>query len=69
MPQGVHKSKKPSGFQQRKLRKAKEEVLKEYEGSMLPFLKLSGQSQLPADEGGIFESDSTLDVLQVQPSP
>ena len=67
MPRGVHKSKRPSGFQHRKVRKAKE-ALKEYEGSMLRFVKLSGKSQQPDNEADIFESDSLLDVLQVQPS-
>ena len=63
MPQGVHKLEKPSGFQHRKVRKAREESLKEYEESMLRFAKMSGKSQQPDDEAGIFESNSTLDVL------
>ena len=70
MPQEVQKSKKPSGFQQRKVRKVREEALKEYERSMLPFVKLRGKSQQPNHKGGIFDSDSTLDVRQVQvPGP
>ena len=56
-------------FLLRKDRKASEEALKEYEGSMLRFIKMSGRSQQPDDEAGIFKSDSTLDVLQIQPSP
>ena len=63
MPRGVHKSKRPSGFQKRKVRKAREEALKEYEGSMLRFVKLNGKSQLTNDEVGIFESDNTKDVF------
>ena len=68
MPRGAHKSKRSSGFHHRKIRKAKEEALKENKGSILRFVKLSGKSQQPDDEAGIFESNSTLDVLQVQPS-
>ena len=63
MPREVHKSKRPSGFQQKKFRKAKEEALKEYEVSMLRFVKLSGKSQPPDDEASIFESDNTKDVF------
>ena len=63
MPRGVHKSKRPSGFQQRKVRKAREEALKKYERSMLRFVKLRGKSQQPDDEAGIFESDNTKDVF------
>ena len=40
MPREVDKLKKNCGFQQRKLQKAREEALKEYEGSMLRFVEL-----------------------------
>ena len=69
MLMGVHKLERASGFQHRKVRKAREEALKEYEGSMLRFVKLSGKSQQPDKEACIFESDSTQDVLQLQLSP
>ena len=58
MPRGVHKSKKPSGFQHKKVRKARKEALKECEGLMLRFVKLSGKSQQPDDEASIFECSS-----------
>ena len=63
MPRGLLKSKKLSGFQQRKVRKAREKTLTEYEGSMLRFVEVSGKSQQPDDEAGIFESDNTQDVF------
>ena len=69
MPRRVHKSKGPSGSHQRKVRKAREESFKEYEGLMLRFVKLSGKSQKPDNEAGIFDSDNTKEVFLVQPSP
>lgn len=45
MLHGVHKSKRPSGSQQRKSKKAKNESLKTLPGSMLQYLKRSDDGQ------------------------
>ena len=44
MPKGVHKTKRPSGAQQRKNLKSKLETLKSYEGSLMKFVNKNKSS-------------------------
>ena len=82
MPQGEYKSKRSSGFQQRKARQTREQALKQYEGSMLRFVKQSEKSPLLDDRKqnqdiaevlesttlNVFESDVTTPIAPVNVS-
>ena len=69
MLRGVHKSKRPSGFQQRKARQTREQAQKQYEGSMPRFVKQSEKSpslddrEQNQDIAEVFES-TTITVFE-----
>ncbi|XP_040197560.1 zinc finger MYM-type protein 1-like [Rana temporaria] len=63
MPHGVHKSKRPSGHQQRKAKEAKIKSIKTLAGSMLQYVKRpedgQGSSKDPACQSPLHEADSS----------